>query len=203
MGAAFCPNCGLALPPVAAFCPRCGTARAGPVPARPSAAASSAVALPSGPPVAWHLPPPPPPGPPLPWSVVPPRGTHFVPPARPDHTARIAVVVLFVVVLLLVVGLLAPLPHSFHLTIGSATLAPGVATLPATGGSTVTGSFSVSSGDFVHFQVADASHRSVYNTTAPSGSFSFQATDAPYVVSFASPTPEIVQVSGIYFAPYL
>ena len=204
MAAAFCPNCGLAMPAAASFCPRCGTARVGPPLSSPPIPSAP---LPPPPPLAappvWHPPPPPPPGPPFPGSGVRPAGPHYGPPSRADHTARIAVIVLFLVVVLVVVGLLAPLPHPFTISISTSPLSGGSATLPATGGSAVTGSYTVTSGDSVLFQVQDASGRSVYSATGASGSFSFQANDAPYVVHVASGTSELVQVSGSYFAPYL
>lgn len=132
------------------------------------------------------------------------------PSLRPGHRKRNRIIVVVVVVVATMVALITiPITSSFseqfgpyRLVLGPAPPYPSAIFDPPTG-SHVWGTFSVNGTEAVNFQVFDKSANPVYSDNSTQGSFSFSASNPPYLF-FAGPyISEVVSVSGYYSIPIL
>jgi hypothetical protein len=113
--------------------------------------------------------------------------------------AKVVIAIIVIVILLMVI----PLPLPYNATLQSYALDVSRSQLASSSCVSISGSWSTNNGGSVTLGIIDSSGNSVYSADASSGSFSFSASNGPYMVGAYSLLPETVQVSGTCWGPLI
>ena len=105
-------------------------------------------------------------------------------------------------VAVLVVLFAVPVSRPFSNQITATSNARGITSFNPSTGAHVSGSFSVSNGDSIRFEVLDSKSDTVYSGNSSAGTFNFVASRTPYFFeAYTTLSTVMVAVSGQYSAP--
>lgn len=118
----------------------------------------------------------------------------------PGRTVAYILVGIFLLVLLLMI---VPLPLPYSTTLESSAITPNGSQVGSSDCVSISGSWSTTDGGSVTLVILDGKSAPVYTADASSGTFSFNASSPPYMVTAVSILPEVVDVSGVCWGPLI